>query len=155
MKPSKEERRKYDRYVTEAEIYFRVTYDLKTKVEFQLVKNDKKHTLSKKYSAISKNVSAEAMCFACKHKLRKGDFLHLEVYLPSERKPIIMHGEVVWSQTARARQMFDTGVKLITVSGTSVKESIHFDSTHHVTWSVVLESVFGNFRKLAQKRHAS
>lgn len=157
MNPQKKERRKYDRYATEVEIYFRVTYDLKTKVEFQVVNKDEKQKLSKKYSANSKNVSAEALCFTCKHELRRGDFLLLEVYLPSEKKPINMQGEVIWSQTTssqqKTRQTYDTGVRLITVNGVSVKESIHFDDSHQVTWSIVLESVFGNFRKLAQKRH--
>ena len=157
--PYKQERRKYDRYATEAKIYFRVTYDLKTKIEFQVVDKDKGRSLSKKYAAVSKNVSAEALCFTCKHKLKEGDFLLLDVYLPSGKKPIHMEGRVVWSQATapqqKLRQLFEAGVRLVMVDGSSVKESIYFDSAHQVTWSAVLESVFGNFRKLAQKSRTS
>lgn len=155
MIPPGHERRKYDRYATEAKIYFRVTYDLKTKIEFQVVDKEKGRSLSKRHAAVSKNVSAEALCFISKHKLKEGDFLLLEVYLPKGKKPIHMEGRVVWSKAAapreKMRQLFDAGVRLTTVDGNAVKESIYFDSTHQVMWSVVLESVFGNFRKLAQK----
>lgn len=151
-----QERRKYERYATEAKIYFRVSYNLKTTVKFRVVDKFQEKSCSRKYSAISKNVSAEALCFSCTHKLTKGDFLLLEVYLPSENKPIGMEGEVVWSRITSAshktKRHFDTGVKLTAVDGLMVKDSIYFDKKHHVTWSVVLESIFGNFRKLAQKK---
>jgi hypothetical protein len=151
----KHERRKYERYDTEAKVYFRIVYEIKTRVKFQIVDKEERGGLSKKYPAVSKNISVEGLCF-CSHKqLEKGDILYLEVYLPHRKQPICMEGKVRWSQPAASKHPegaeFDTGVKLISVEGKSVMASIYYDEANHVVWSAVLESIFGNFRKLAQK----
>ncbi|MFH1414301.1 MAG: hypothetical protein ABIG56_05595 [Candidatus Omnitrophota bacterium] len=39
------EKRKYLRFDTEAKIYFRVAYDIKTKVKFQVVKKEEDRLL--------------------------------------------------------------------------------------------------------------
>lgn len=153
----KKERRKYERYGTEAKVYFRVVYEVTTKVEFQILDKKKKDkSLSKKYLAISKNVSAEGICFTSDIKLEKKNILYLEVFLPGEKKPIIMEGQARWSHATspeeEKKHKFDTGVKLISVNGKSVLASIHFDEANKVIWSIVLESVFGKFRKLAHKK---
>ena len=149
------ERRKYARYDTEAKIYFRVNYDLKTKVKFQVLRDGKKKHLSRKYLALSRDVSAEGLGFSANKRLTKGDFLYLEVYLPKKKKPVHMRGEVRWARPAfRPRKYsykFDTGVKLMAVSGEPVAKSIYFDKKNKVIWSGVLDSVFGNFRKIIQK----
>jgi Tfp pilus assembly protein PilZ len=151
----KRERRKYERYATETKVYFRVVYEIKTKVEFQIVYEGKGNGLSQKYSAISKNVSVEGLCFASNKQLQKGDALYLEVYLPQRKQPIRMQGQVRWSQPISPEEkqihLFDTGVKLTNVEGKSVMASIYYDEANHIVWSVVLDSIFGNFRKLAQK----
>lgn len=155
MRYPKKERRKYVRYDTEAKIYFRINYDLKTKVKFRIVNKDRDRILSKRYSALSRNVSAKGMRFSSDKKLMKGDNLYLEVYLPRQKEPIYMTAEVRWSQIAssypRDKYKFDIGVKLITVFGKSVSASIYYDKEHRVIWSIVLESIFGNFRKFIQK----
>ncbi|NQU19112.1 PilZ domain-containing protein [bacterium] len=153
----KKERRKYERYETDAKVYFRVIYEIETKVEFQILDKEKKdRPLSEKYPAMSRNVSVEGLCFISDKKLEKGDMLYLEVYLPSEKSPIYMKGKVRWSQSAslkqREKNKFDTGVKLISVEDKSVLSSIYYDEANKVVWSIVLDSVFGNFRKLAQKK---
>jgi len=153
MKKSNDERRKYERYDTEAEIYFHVTYEVKTKVEFQILESKSSDTiLSRKYIAISRNVSAEAICFCSEKQLKTGDMLFMEVYLPSEKKPIHMEGQVRWSCATKQKDRFDTGVKLNTVNGKPVHGSIYFDEENKVVWSAVLDSVFGNFRKLIQNQ---
>ena len=152
----KKERRKYERYGTEAKVYFRVVYEIETKVEYQVLEKVDGKKLSEKHPAMSKNISAEGLCFTSSEKLKKGDFLYLEVYLPSQKEPIHMEGQVRWShmtsQEEEKENKFDVGVKLITVNGKSVLASIHFDEANKVIWSSVLESVFGEFRKLAQKK---
>jgi len=150
----KHERRKYERYATEAKVYFRVVYEIKTKVEYQIADKEE-GTLSKKYSAMSKNISVEGLCFVSDRQLAKGDKLYLEFYLPKREQPIRMEGQVRWSQATskeeKQEDKFDTGVKLTAVEGKSVMASIHYDEPNHLVWSVVLESVFGSFRKIAQK----
>jgi hypothetical protein len=150
----KRERRKYERYGTEAKVYFRVVYEIETKVEFRIVDGRLGEGVSQKYPAISKNVSVEGLCFTSQKQLEKGDMLYLEVYLPHLKKPICMEGRVRWSQPLpgqKEKGVFDTGVKLIKVEGKSVMASIYYDEPNRVIWSVVLDSIFGNFRKLTQK----
>src|SRR3989338_7467475 len=149
MDNSEKEVRKYDRLDTEVKIYFEVNYEIKTRVDFEVVKAKAQDT-GKKHSAISKNVSAEGICFASAVELKKDDCLRMEVFLPGGKTVIDMEGKVCWSRAVGESQQkpnFDTGVKLMTVNGKSVLESIYFDKEHRVIWSVVLESVLGNFRK--------
>jgi len=158
MTKSKKEKRKYARYDTEVKIFFRVTYDIKTKVEFQIKERDKK-ALSKKYPAESKNVSVEGLRFSSKKKLEEGDIVYLEVYLPTIKEPIYMKGEVRWSHATSLKEKkehkFDTGVELMTVNGRSVRDSVYFDETNKVFWSTVLDSVLGSFRKIVQRGQIS
>ena len=157
MDKPKEERRKYERFDTEVKIYFHVDYDIETTVKFQVVDKKKAKASSPKYSALSKNVSAEGLCFTSEKELREYDILLLEVYLPDEKNPILMEGEVRWSQPISSNETnkFNAGVKLITVNGRSVAESIYYDKANHVIWSIVLESILGSFKKFAQKIHKS
>lgn len=149
------EKRKYPRYDTEAKIYFRVNYDLKTKVKFQVFQDGEKKHLSRKYAALSRDISAEGLGFCSNRALKKSDLLYLEVYLPRRKTPLHMTGEVRWSRPAfcarKHTYKFDTGIKLLTVLGEPVARTIHRDKKHKVIWSKVLESVFGNFRKIAKK----
>ncbi|MDD5355832.1 MAG: PilZ domain-containing protein, partial [Candidatus Omnitrophica bacterium] len=105
---------------------------------------------------MSKNISAEGLCFISDRQLKKGDRLYLELYLPKREQPIRMEGQVRWSQAASAEEKennkFETGVKLTVVEGRSVMTSIHYDEANHLVWSITLESIFGNFRKLAQNQ---
>ena len=161
-----QEKREYERYDTHAKIYFHVTYDITTKVKFRVMDKVKNKALSKKYEAVSKNVSAEGLCFSSDKLLVPGDLLYLEVYLPvpadvkiplssKYKKPILMEGEVRWSQEAQAQakggKVFHTGVWLLTVNGKPVEESVYFDDANKVVWSIVLESIFGKFRITAKK----
>ena len=153
--PEKKEQRKYERYDTEVQVYFYVTYDIRTKVKFQVIKKEAKKT-SPKYLAVTKNVSAEGMCLTTDRKLLKGDRLYLEVYLPGSSEAVPMEGEVRWCKHGRTKgkkARYDIGVQLEKVSGESVQRSIYHDSEYHVVWSIVLESILGNFRILEQKRH--
>ena len=146
------ERRRFDRFETEAKIEFRVTFDIRTKVDFAIQEGEA--VVSPKYSALSTNVSAEGLAFQSEKSLLSGDKLLLEVYVPTADKPISMEGEVKWCRTATP-QLFDTGVKIITVENNSVEKTISIDPAHMVVWSIVLESVFGNFKHLMLKRKTS
>ena len=151
MKSRKIERRKYERYDTQAKIYFRLHYDLKTKVEFQLIKKKGDDLLSRRYPGISKDVSAEGLRFISHKRLKKGNDIYLEVYLPKRKEPVYMLGEVRWSEKLFPRPKgpyeFDTGVKLINVMGQPVSKSVYFDKDYQLFWSIVLDYVFGSFRK--------
>lgn len=149
------ERRKYNRFDTELKVYFRVTYDIKTRVRFRILHiNGEKH-LSRKYLGLSRNISVEGLCFTSKKKLERGDILLLEVDLPNTRVPIQMEGRVKWSKRLKTKttrpDLFHTGVKLILVNGKAVSDSIYYDKEYRIVWSIVLETVFGGFKEMAKK----
>jgi len=157
MRDGKKDKRKFKRYNTEAKIYFEFAYDLETKVKFKLVKDKKKPKSKKKYLAVSKNISAEGLCFVSHKNVNVEDQLYLEVYLPSAVEPIHMIGKVIWCDAVvesskyvlddkENKQMYHIGVVLSFVNGDPVNGSIHFDKEYGVNWSVVLESVFARIK---------
>ncbi len=149
----KNEQRKYERYDTQVKVYYFVTYDVNTRVRFHILDKARRKS-SAQYSAVSKNVSVEGICFLSGKELHKGDCLFLEVLLPGSKTFIPMEGEVRWCRKAGAkfRTKFEVGVKLGKVDGQPVEKSIYQDAEYQVVWSIVLESVLGNFRILEQKR---
>ncbi len=157
MPKSEKDKRKYARYDTDLKVFFQLNYDLATKVEFQIAAGPENKILSKKYLALSKNISAAGMCFISVYELKIGDILQLEVYLPQQENPIRMQGTVCWSRVLApsgqsGEVQFDTGIELSTVNEQAVLQSVHFDPEYRVIWSEVLESVFGSFRIFMQKQ---
>lgn len=150
------ERRKYERYDLETKVHFYVTYNLKTKVSFRVIDGGKCAAIAKKYFGLTRNISAEGIRFASVANLRKGDKLFLEVYLPGMEKPIPMTGQVRWSRqivpVRKDRCKFDTGVKILTVKNKRVAPTIHFEEHRLVHWSIVLDTVFGEFHKFLHKK---
>jgi len=150
-----DEKRRHECYTAEAKVYFSVIYDVKTKVKFQVLDKDGTYQiLGDKFPAISKDISAEGMRIVCKKELKKGDLLHLEIYLPNQRDPLVMEGEVRWSQKLPDMDHFDAGIKLSKINGKVVSSSVYHDGVNQIVWSTVLESVFGDFKKIAQKKYA-
>ena len=149
-------KRQYERYETEAKVYFKVSYNINTLVKFKLLDKIRQRIAPQSYSAISKNVSAQGLCFLSDKDLKPGDALLMEVYLPGGNIRVMMEGEVRWCQKdADHPNKFDTGVKLLSVNGQDVDSSIHKDPSYNVVWSVVLESILGNYRIFAQQRKHS
>ncbi|HDZ77374.1 MAG TPA: PilZ domain-containing protein [Candidatus Omnitrophica bacterium] len=151
---AQKEKRKYGRYNTEVEIYFRVNFDIRTKVKYRLLGKKSHKPLDGNHLALSRNISAEGLCFSSNEKLKKGSDLYLEIYIPKRKHPICMTGEVRWSKCVsdpkKSKYKFDTGVRLLSVSGKGIEPTIYFDDKHQVIWSVVLESILGSFRKIMQ-----
>jgi hypothetical protein len=154
MSKENDDRRKYSRYGTQMKVYFTVKYDIRTKVEFKVLKSAD-NGKCENYSGISKNISVEGLCFVSDKQLGIGDRLSIDIYAPNSKIPVPMEAEVCWSRKfegdAEDKDMFHTGVKLISVNGQSVSKSIHFDKEYQVIWSEVLESVFGNFALLVKQ----
>jgi hypothetical protein len=148
------ERRKSQRYDTALKVYYQVAYDVKTKVRFQVLDAEKHKASPRKYSGISKNVSVDGLCFVSKKKLEKDESILLEVYAPNAKTPIHMRGEVRWAHTiseaSGARIASRVGVEIVSVEGKSVSRSLHYDKKYQVAWSVVLDSLFGNFKTMVK-----
>lgn len=144
------EKRQTERYAKKMELNF--SYDAAAKLVYRV---ESSNPTFQKFAGVSKNICANGLCLTTHHPLKKGQRLHLEVYLPKDRHPIHMDGEVRWCDPVAGKKnkdLFDAGIKLESVEGESVDDTVHVDQTHHVVWSNVLESVFGTFRKLAQER---
>ena len=157
MKTAYPEKRKSPRYLKKTDVLFQFAYDAGTKIKYRTFDGADDHH-SPKFSAISKNIGATGLCFTSGHKLKKGQKLHLEIYLPKLHSPIHMDGRVSWcGQSPEAKKKsprFDAGIKLTRVEGESVDKSVHLDKTYHIIWSNVLESIFGTFRKLMSAKAA-
>lgn len=152
-----QEKRKYERFATDAKVYFSVTYAVDATMKFQLLdKNTSEPASNDKHIARGRDISLEGFSFTSDQQLHKGDRLSLEVYLSQKKEPIRLEGEVRWSERVypdkKYEDKFNTGLKLITVEGKSVLESIHYDEANRVTWSAVLDYVFGSYRHLVQKQ---
>lgn len=151
------ERRKYKRYPTDAKVYFSVSYSLDVPMKFQVLDKDT-HTLVShdKHLAFGRDISLEGFSFTSDLQLQKGDRISLELYVPERKEPIHMEGEVRWSQRVysehKYENKFSTGLRLLTVEGKSVLESIHYDGANRVMWSAVLDYAFGSYRHLVQKQ---
>jgi hypothetical protein len=158
-KEKAKERRRYHRYETQLEVRYSFVYDVKTLVKFQVKDRQTGQALSRKYSALSKNVNVEGLCFTSGKRLKNGDLLHLEVYVPGAREPVHMEGGVMWSKPdsfePQDENKFDTGVRLFTVQGRDVQGSLFFDEANKLYWSVILESIFGSFKGLAAQFRSS
>ncbi|VAX37036.1 hypothetical protein MNBD_UNCLBAC01-1562 [hydrothermal vent metagenome] len=147
------------RYESQRRVSFDFVYDMEAKLKFQKLDEDKVSQHRAKYLGLSKNVSTEGLCFISGKKLNKGDHINLEVYLPGDTEQIHMEGEVKWCDYAQGltaetseNQQFDTGVKLVSIEGRSVQETVYFDETYQVEWSTVLESILGKFRIMMQNK---
>lgn len=154
MKNISHERRISQRYDTELKVYYQVAYDVKTKVRFQVLDSGQEQVQHRKYSGISKNVSVNGLCFESKKKLKRGDHILLEIYVPNVSVPIHMRGEVRWAHTISGvsgiRIASRVGVELISVEGKSVYRTLHYDKKYDVIWSVVLDSLFSDFKSMAR-----
>jgi hypothetical protein len=155
MRNSDQDRRRFPRYDTEVKIYFHLEYDIQTKVKFKVLASDHKGPDEHRYSGVSKNASAEGLCFISKKKLKIGDLLFIEVYEPKVKRPVKMEGEVRWSHKVtgpdKRKYLYITGVQLSLVNGKSVADSIYYDKKYKIVWSEVLDSLFGTFAAAIKK----
>ncbi len=156
---SGEERRRSPRYETDVKIQFYVNFNLKTVVEYRIKEEGAEDFSEEKYTGITKNVSVEGLCLSSRINLNKGDALYMEVFVPQSKAPIIMEGRVQWCRAAEGDQkeegiedFYDAGIKVVSVNGEFVEQTIFFDEVHKMLWSSVLETVFSSFKELSKVR---
>lgn len=145
--------RRHDRYDTDVKVHFYVPYDLKTKINFQFKQTQQDASLNRRFSGITKNISAGGICFVSELRLQPGDYILIDIYLPGIEKPISMEGEVRWCKVNEEGLQFYTGVQLTKVYDKPVEDSIYYDQEHQVIWSNVLEQVLGSFALLHKKMY--
>ncbi|MFA5088750.1 MAG: PilZ domain-containing protein [Candidatus Omnitrophota bacterium] len=156
LNPFRREKRRYKRYGAKEKVFFHILYEFKTRIIYQIIDRGQEKILSKKYSAVSKDISAEGLCFVSSQKLGVGDRVRMEVYIAGEGDPVVMDGEVRWCKRAPAEKgeeaRFSTGLKLIIINKKPVEKTIYVDQVRQVVWSDVLETVVGKLLKVKRKR---
>ena len=150
------EKRRHQRYEHEVSITVHYSYDLKTTIKFQRLPTATPPVESRQYSAVTKNISVDGLCFIASEKLATDDKVSIEVYLPDHDQPTCLTAQVCWSKSLEAASNveihYETGVRLLTVDGRPVLDSIYYDTEHEVEWNDVLESIFGRYRILAREK---
>lgn len=153
MTNKKNEARRHDRYDTDIKVHFYVPYDLKTKLSFKFKESFPDESLNKRFTGVTKNISAGGICFVSEQRLQQGDYILIDIFLPGVDKPISMEGSVRWSKVSEDGLQFFSGVQLTKVFDKPVEESIYFDQEHQVIWSNVLDQVLGSFASLHKKMY--
>ena len=142
------EKRKYARYGSKMPIICRVIYDFKTQIKYQIVVDGQERILSEKYDGVSKDVSVEGFSFFSSQRLSKGDVIRIEVYVPTQKNPVHLDGEVRWSHPMAGfgmRDQYETGVHVLKVNGKLVVDTVRFDKVRGMHWSEVLDAVLKHF----------
>ena len=141
-------RRKFERYDSSAEVSFKLLFDVQTQIKYQIIDTQGERLLSKQYQGLSQDVSAEGLRFTSSEKLNKGDILRLEVYTQRSDNPVLMDAEVRWCRSnaisSNPANRFEIGVKIASVNSKNVAETIRFDKIKGVVWSEVLEVLLRN-----------
>lgn len=154
QKPS--EQRKFERYSTEVEVLFQVAYPLKTKLNFQIIDQESGELHRSKYTAVSRNIGVEGMCFISSLRLEQGEHLYLEVLLEDKKEPIALEAQVRWSRQCAMpgvkERLYDVGVKIIRLKGQPVAETFQMNEANQITWSGVLQTVFGDPESPSKKK---
>lgn len=129
-------------------------YDFHAKVDVHSTEKSIKPAVLK-YHGICKNISVEGLCFVSEKRLKRGEKLDLEFYVSDSNSPIHMQGNVRWSREApgsqSAHSQYDTGLKLITIEGRAVCDSVHFDEKYKLYWSDVLDLISGEWKQFVKE----
>ena len=155
MEQPVENKRKYNRYETDAKIEFRVPYDFKAEVDFKITE-EMIEGRERTYVGFSRNISVHGLSFESPKHLEMGDLLWMDLHLPKSDKIVFMQGEVCWCKpietSMEGKSKFQTGVQIAKVDGLDVEQTVYFDKTYGVEWSELLERVLGGFAKISRKK---
>ena len=95
-----------------------VRFDIKTQVNFRVKDNARAQLYLGKIWAITRNLCVEGVCFATDQKLEEKTLLGLEIFLPSQSKPLHLEGMVKWAlpfKQKNNKQMYNIGVQLVSI----------------------------------------
>ncbi len=100
MKYKRDDRRKFIRFDFDANIKFRFLDRINENIKGK-----------------AKNLSAEGVCVVTEKEIPYDKDVEIDIYLPGRKKPVRVHGSVVWTNKIRnidkkAASRFEAGVKL-------------------------------------------
>lgn len=144
------ERRRHTRYDSEVKVVFYTSFNFEAKLDFRFKKPDEKDFSHAKYYGTTKNISAEGLCFMTNMELCKRDSLWMELFLPSQDKPVLIQGRVRWSRVQKpassGEKQVETGITVLSVNGEEVQKTLVLDEVHKIYWSNLLECVLGEYK---------
>ena len=88
-------------------------FELKVDAKYNILSSEE--TLK---GGMTRNMSAEGICFESEERITPGSHVNLEVNLGDKMEPVSLLGEVRWSQELVKQKKFINGVKLIEVPKT-------------------------------------
>jgi len=143
------ERRRDVRIKTNVKVCYHVAFDIDAKVKYQVISNEEKLGNKKKYNAVTKNVSAEGVCFICDRQLEKGSVLSIELKEPNKKLSVSLQGKIRWCHEfiadSNKKNEFHVGVKVNLVNDASVYDSIVEYEDAKMRWSILLETIYGKY----------
>jgi len=103
MKYKRDDRREFIRFDFDANIKFRFFDKIDENVRGK-----------------AKNLSAEGVCIVTEKEIPRDKDVELDIYLPGKKKPVRVHGSVVWTHKIKSTgkktaSRFETGIKLYTI----------------------------------------
>ncbi len=139
--------REHQRYETSIDAFFERIYPVKHKVDYQHVPPPPEKPSETRYPATTSNVSAQGLCLLSERRLQIGDTIALSAVLPKSNENIKMTGQVQWCRMVNPHRSqrgdFSTGVKVETIDGKKVLDTIVYDPTLKIFWSDILEKLVG------------
>lgn len=154
---TKDNQRSHHRHPAKHRAPVNFIYDIDAKVDVHPAGEPAPSKLSKCHG-VCKNISAEGLCFMSGQKLAKGKKLSLEFYVSDGKPPLRLKGSVRWSRAVTgggtAPSLFDTGLKLITIEGRRVHDSVHYDKMYKLYWSDVLELISERWKQTIRAKAA-
>ncbi len=62
-------------------------------------------------AAPARNLSGEGACFRCEYAFRLGEVVELQLNLPTSKRPVSLHGCVIWSKLVNpSLNLYEHGV---------------------------------------------
>lgn len=109
MIQKKSEKRKYARL------------DLKTEINLSVMDVSKEKIVAKRIKADGKDIAVHGIRFATNKKLKKGDIVSMEIFLPDRESPVYVEGEVRWTkQSSKNKKQFEVGINFLTLDEENV-----------------------------------
>ncbi len=94
-----------------------IRFDLDTNIKFGFFEDI---GIDANMKGKAKNLSAEGVCIVTEKEIPRGKNIELDISLPGRKRPIRVHGKVVWAHKIKGvdKNMvdrFETGIKLYTI----------------------------------------
>lgn len=105
----KSEKRKYARL------------DLQSEINLSVMDVSKERVVAKRMKAAGKDIAVHGIRFITKKRLKKGDIVSMEIFLPNRESPVYVEGEVRWAKKlSKNKEQYEVGINFLTLDEENV-----------------------------------